>query len=185
MPVSSQIPPHDLQLVLDFVNTLDLETQEDTLSFPEQLSSWLAERGLLATGPPCIGEAEHRAAIELREALRQAMRAHTHGEEAPAAATAVLNRVADAGRLSVAFGAGGAASVVPRDPGYPGVLAHLLVPVADAAADGSWERAKACVDDECEAAFYDRSRNRSGRWCDMSICGNRSKVRAYRSKRDG
>jgi predicted RNA-binding Zn ribbon-like protein len=95
----------------------------------------------------------------------------------------VLERVAEAGRLSVAFDAGGAVTVVPRHPGYPGALAQLLVPVAGAAADGSWERAKACDDDECEVAFYDRSRNRSGRWCDMSICGNRSKVRAYRSKR--
>jgi predicted RNA-binding Zn ribbon-like protein len=183
MAVSSQSPPHDLQLVLDFVNTLDLETQADALSFPEQLSQWLGERGLLSPGAPPVGDAEHRTAVELREALRQTMRAHTHGGPEPAAAAAVLERVAEAGRLSVGFDTGGRVRLVARDPGYPGALAQLLIPVADAAADGSWDRAKACADDECEAAFYDRSRNRSGRWCDMSICGNRTKVRAYRSKR--
>jgi predicted RNA-binding Zn ribbon-like protein len=182
MAVSSQNPPHDLQLVLDFVNTIDLETQEDAVSFPEQLSQWLGERGLLAADAPPIGEGEHRAAIQLREALRQVMRAHTHGEPEPAAAAAVLERVAEAGQLSVGFDSGGGVKLMARDPGYPGALARLLIPVADAAADGSWDRAKACADDECEAAFYDRSRNRSGRWCDMSICGNRTKVRAYRSK---
>ena len=183
MPVSSEIPPHGLQLVVDFVNTVDLETQEDALSVPEQLAAWLGERGLLGSPAPDIRDAEHGQAIELREALRQAMRAHTRGEPEPPAASTVLERIAECGQLSVAFAAGGGVELVPRHPGYAGVLARLLVPVADASGDGSWERAKACADDECEAAFYDRSRNRSGRWCDMSICGNRTKVRAYRSKR--
>ena len=29
------------------------------------------------------------------------------------------------------------------------------------------------------AAFFDRSKNRSATWCSMSICGNRTKNRAY------
>jgi predicted RNA-binding Zn ribbon-like protein len=180
MTVSS--PPHDLQLVVDFVNTVDLETHEEELSFPEQLQAWLDERGLLGAAAPPIGEAELGQAIELREALRQVMRAHNRGEPEPAAAGAVLERVAEAGQLSVRFTEGGGMEVVARDPGYAGVLARLLAPVADAASDGSWQRVKACAEEACEAAFYDRSRNRSGRWCDMAICGNRTKVRAYRSK---
>lgn len=167
--------------MLDFVNTIDLETQVDELTFPEQLGHWLTERGLLAADAPVIGEDQHHSAIELREALRETLRAHTRGERSPAA-LAVLERVAEAGRLSIAFGTGAGATIVARDAGFAGALARLLVPVAEAAADGSWERVKACDDDACLAAFYDRSRNRSGRWCDMAICGNRSKVRAYRSK---
>ena len=41
---------------------------------------------------------------------------------------------------------------------------------------------KACPADDCRWAFYDRSRNRSGTWCDMSDCGNRAKARAYRKR---
>jgi predicted RNA-binding Zn ribbon-like protein len=42
---------------------------------------------------------------------------------------------------------------------------------------------KACR--QCEYAFYDRSKNRSATWCAMSICGNRTKNRAYyRRRRD-
>ena len=48
-------------------------------------------------------------------------------------------------------------------------------------ADGTWRRLKACREDTCQWAFYDRSKNRSGTWCSMAVCGNRAKARAYRS----
>jgi predicted RNA-binding Zn ribbon-like protein len=45
---------------------------------------------------------------------------------------------------------------------------------------------KACaLHDSCEWAFYDWSKNRSGTWCDMAVCGNRAKARAYRERRRG
>ena len=31
-------------------------------------------------------------------------------------------------------------------------------------------------------AFYDRSKNRSGRWCSMDSCGNVEKARAFRER---
>jgi predicted RNA-binding Zn ribbon-like protein len=49
--------------------------------------------------------------------------------------------------------------------------------------DGTWVRLKACLDPDCGWAFYDRSRNRSGHWCEMAVCGSRHKVRAYRARR--
>ena len=58
----------------------------------------------------------------------------------------------------------------------------VVVPVAEAVRDRSWQRVKACRADDCRWAFYDRSRNRSGVWCDMAVCGNRAKVRAYRRR---
>jgi predicted RNA-binding Zn ribbon-like protein len=61
-------------------------------------------------------------------------------------------------------------------------LAELLATVTTAAADGSWQRLKACADDGCRWAFYDTSRNRSGRWCSMAVCGNQQKARAYRER---
>jgi predicted RNA-binding Zn ribbon-like protein len=53
--------------------------------------------------------------------------------------------------------------------------------VHDAQLTGDWLRLKACR--QCQYAFYDRSRNRSAAWCSMSICGNRSKNRAYYYRR--
>ncbi len=49
--------------------------------------------------------------------------------------------------------------------------------------DGSWQRLKACRNDACRWVFYDASKNRSGTWCTMSICGDKLKARAYRRRR--
>ena len=46
---------------------------------------------------------------------------------------------------------------------------------------GTWPRLKGCA--QCEWVFFDRSKNRSGTWCSMTICGNRTKNRAYRRRR--
>ena len=48
--------------------------------------------------------------------------------------------------------------------------------------DGSWERLKVCADHGCRWAFYDRSKNRQGHWCDMAVCGNRLKNRELRAR---
>ena len=47
-------PLHGVELVIDFVNTLDLEEGTDALSSTGALASWLVERGLLDTSarPP-------------------------------------------------------------------------------------------------------------------------------------
>jgi predicted RNA-binding Zn ribbon-like protein len=42
---------------------------------------------------------------------------------------------------------------------------------------------KACAADDCRYAFYDHTRNRSGRWCDVSGCGANARMRAYRQRR--
>ncbi len=47
--------------------------------------------------------------------------------------------------------------------------------------DGTWSRLKACS--ECRWAFYDRSRNSTGNWCSMAVCGGRVKQRAHYARR--
>ena len=76
----------------------------------------------------------------------------------------------------------GDAVVEPRAGGVDGALGRLLVTIADAQREGTWPRLKACAADDCRYAFYDRSRNRSAVWCDMKVCGNRQKVRSFRSR---
>jgi predicted RNA-binding Zn ribbon-like protein len=41
---------------------------------------------------------------------------------------------------------------------------------------------RVCPNPDCRWMFYDHSKNRSGRWCQMAECGNRAKVRAYRER---
>ena len=66
--------------------------------------------------------------------------------------------------------------------GVAGALATLVGIVAEAAG-GTWLRLKSCPGEACGWIFYDRSRSGSGRWCDMTVCGNRTKTRAYRARR--
>ena len=58
---------------------------------------------------------------------------------------------------------------------------RLLGILHEAQVTGEWTRMKACR--QCEYAFFDRSKNRSATWCAMSICGNRTKNRAYYRRR--
>ena len=61
----------------------------------------------------------------------------------------------------------------------------ILATVYDAMRDESFSRLKVCRNEGCRWAFYDTSRNRSGAWCSMAICGNRQKGRVYRRRHAG
>ena len=43
-------------------------------------------------------------------------------------------------------------------------------------------RVRACAAQDCGWWFLDDTKNRSRRWCDMTLCGNREKLRRFRSK---
>jgi predicted RNA-binding Zn ribbon-like protein len=63
-------------------------------------------------------------------------------------------------------------------------VAGLLTAIDRAERDQTWERLKVCARDTCRWAFYDASRNRSGRWCSMAGCGNHIKMkRAYAARK--
>jgi len=64
-------------------------------------------------------------------------------------------------------------------------IGELLISVTASMAAGTWPRLKVCANEECQRAFFDASRNRSGRWCSMAVCGNRMKGRSYRQRHAG
>lgn len=69
----------------------------------------------------------------------------------------------------------------------PSRLDHPLGPIAWSTADlltsPEAHRLSLCAADDCGWLFIDSSRNHSRRWCDMADCGNRAKVRRFRSRR--
>jgi predicted RNA-binding Zn ribbon-like protein len=113
------------------------------------------------------------AARELREAIRTLLRANNGVAVDVAGASQVLARAARAADLRVGFAAG---TLVFES------TERILASVAEAMADGSWSRLKACRSDTCQFAFIDTARNRSRQWCDMAVCGNREKARRFRSR---
>jgi len=173
--------PGTLLLVQDFVNTRDMEEGTDELARPDSLRGWLAGRGLLPVDA-AVGTADVARAAALREALRTLLFAH-HGEPADAGAIGAVNRAANEARLAPRFADAGGYRLEPGAPGVGGALGWIVTAVSEAMDAGTWERLKACRNDACQWAFYDSSRNHSGSWCRMAVCGNRMKVRAYRRRR--
>jgi len=180
-PGSRQPAPGALALVQRFVNTLDIEGHREELGDPEGLRAWLAANGLLE-GDQRLGLADLQRAVEVREALRALLLANAGMDLDPGAVEA-LNRSARNARLVVCFDATGRSSLEPDSAGIERALARLLTIVHGAMGDGTWVRLKACRNDVCRWAFYDHSKNRSGRWCTMDDCGNALKARAYRRRR--
>ena len=180
---SKAAAPGPLGTVEAFVNTLDLESQRDELINAEALRTWLAGRGLLALDDS-VGEGDLHRAQDVREALRALLRAN-NGDTLDRDATVVLDEAAKASGLTVRFGDDGHTRLEPMSHGVDAALGRLLAIVTASMAEGTWTRLKACRDEGCWWAFYDHSKNHSGEWCSMAVCGNRNKTREYRRRRQG
>ena len=172
--------PEPLRLVQQFINSAEPDEDLDEMTTPAELHTWLSDRGM-ADKHFEVSDADLRRALDVREGLRAVLFTHNDGEGDPDA-VARLERAAGAAALRASFPLEGDPGLVPARDGVNGALAGLLAIVAAASADGSWRRLKACADPECRWAFYDHSRNRSGRWCSMATCGNQHKARNFRER---
>jgi predicted RNA-binding Zn ribbon-like protein len=177
-----QEAPGELEHVRAFVNTIDLEEHTEELTGPDELAAWLAEHELAPAGLVATN-ADVEYAIGLREALRAVLLAHNADGFVPADVASALDRAAARSELRLRFDKTGSGTLEPEADGVDGALGRLLAIIHRSAADGTWTRLKACRDDTCEWAFYDHTKNRSGAWCNMAVCGNRAKARAYRERR--
>jgi predicted RNA-binding Zn ribbon-like protein len=172
--------PGALSLIQRFVNSVDLETGEDELTSAEALRDWLAARGLMDAGDRGTA-ADLRRAVDVREGLR-ALLLQNAGLPLDAERVERLDAAVARAGLRMRFQAGAEPALEPAAGGVDGALGRLMAIVAAAVEDGTWARLKACHRDPCFWAFYDRSKNRSGRWCKMEACGNIEKARAFRER---
>ena len=173
--------PGSVGLLQDFLNTADVESESDLVATPAALSAWLTAKGLLSR-KRTLGAAEHARVLELRELLRDALEATTHRASARDA-YAGLDELAGAVPLRIRFG--DEARLEPARPSEAPGVGPILATVYDALGDEAIGRLKVCRNEGCRWAFYDTSRNRSGVWCSMAICGNREKGRVFRRRQAG
>lgn len=180
MPSGESKPaPMPLLLVQSFVNTLDVEAGTDLLAEPDPALRWFAAAGLLTERVDLTPD-DLRLAREVRENIRALLAGTPAGELQP------LSWLAERSTPRLRLDAAGAVHVdAPPGAGLDGVWLRLLLIIRAAQADHTWQRLKACANHGCEWAFYDRSRSGRGRWCDMAVCGNRSKNRALRRRKAG
>jgi predicted RNA-binding Zn ribbon-like protein len=148
-----------IEQLVDFLNTYDPGSDEEELANDTDARDWFAAHGLATTGLRAADA--RRVRTELRDAA-----------ERRTPVTAALAGVPL--RAAVEDGALTLASDHPLGP--------LVATAVRLAFEGRWDRLKLCDADTCRYAFFDGSRNRSGRWCSMAECGNRAKSRAFRER---
>ncbi len=168
-----------------FVNSVNVEFGPDEFATTAGMRRWL-ERNELVRGPVEPDELDRRDAIALREALRALLRENNGGPADPRARRTVQHIARNCPMVVHFAEEKGEPALGPAQPDVRGALGTVLAELMGAVHDGSWQRLKACQEHRCEWVFYDRSRNRASRWCSMSVCGARAKMRVYREgKRAG
>lgn len=178
--------PEPLALVQDFVNTRNCLHGTDLLHTAEEATAVLTQRGLLEDSER-LEEPDRQSLVAFREGLRLLLLAHNGVADPHAASGAnatTLDELAGPVPLRVSFRPYGRPTIEPdAEGGRDRVLGRLLAVIVTSEAEGDWRRLKACRNERCLWAFYDASKNRSGRWCDMDVCGVRHKMRAYRERK--
>jgi predicted RNA-binding Zn ribbon-like protein len=150
----------DSDLVVDFLNTLDVEDATDVLDSDRTWWGWLQEHGLAT--PTVQPRRQRTRAREVRDELRLV----AQGEQAGVQEFPLTLTLRDG---QPRLGGGDA-------------LEEVLGAVARLAVLGDLVRVKICPADDCAWAFYDTSRNGSRQWCSMAVCGNRAKARTHRAR---
>jgi predicted RNA-binding Zn ribbon-like protein len=177
----SKPAPPPLRLVQSLVNTVELPDGADRLVEAADARPWLVDNGLLAPRAD-LTEADLEHVRAVREALRTMLVHNAGGPPPNKTALAVLRTVADGGSARADLGDDGAVRLAADGDSLRERLVDLLLIIRDAQRDGTWALLKACANDECQWAFYDKSRNHGGTWCDMATCGNMLKNRAFRAR---
>jgi predicted RNA-binding Zn ribbon-like protein len=185
---------------LDFVNTASWPpgaVRNERLADYAALVEWSVRAGVIDPGrgaamgagglarPDEAARVLHRAR-ELRAAIHEVFAAHAAGAPAPHAALDRLNQdLAEALRHARINARGGAFDWAWE--GAPDALDRMLWPVVRSAADlltsDQLRRVRVCAGENCGWLFLDTSKNRTRRWCSMSDCGNRAKLRRFRARR--
>lgn len=171
----------EAELLVDFVNTRDIESGGDEIGDQASLRAWISAHAG-EEGGGAIDASEHRRILALRESLRALLRANSGCATKPAELLP-LSEAAERSRYRASLSPDGRLALGPAGAGPAAFEARLLLAVERVQALGGWPRLKACLADECQWAFFDTSRNRSRTWCSMDECGNKVKTRRYRSRK--
>jgi predicted RNA-binding Zn ribbon-like protein len=141
-------------LLVAFLNTLDVEEGTDVLDDPAAFGAWCEDHDVLP--------GDRLESRSVRDALRSFLDGGTPSLPS-------LELETSCGERGVALRARTAAEAA--------VASSVVLSI-----QGSMGRVKLCAAEDCRWAFYDRSKNGSRTWCSMGVCGNRQKARTYRAK---
>jgi predicted RNA-binding Zn ribbon-like protein len=188
----------DLNRALAFVNTLSArptETPSESLVSYDALVAWARGEKLIAPAVakrlsaqarrhPQQAAAALTRAVGLREALYGVVSALDGKRPPPPAALDTIARdVAAAhatGRLVLHEGHLHWVSGTGED--LDRVLLEVARAIGRLVTSSRLAKVRLCAAADCGWLFLDDTKNRSRRWCDMKLCGNREKLRRFRAR---
>ena len=187
------------RLCLDLANTVSDRSSDrpvDHLRTYGDLIAWARQAGTVAPGVAraLLAEAAARleaarhalaTALDAREMLYRLFAAIAAGKRPRPEDLAVLNDHVPAAFARARVAAANRTFILKADAAADD-LASLLAPVIQSAVElltsADVTRLRACAADTCEWLFLDTTKNRTRRWCDMNVCGNRAKIRRFRAR---
>jgi predicted RNA-binding Zn ribbon-like protein len=169
-------------LFVDFVNTLHWYEGApiELIGTDADLAAWLAEHHLPADDVDSRLPEVHR----LREHARAVTEALASRRPLPDADLAALHGALSAPPGSLALMDDHLAFATSAADGVLFAF-QIALSVALFLRSPRRQRLKLCANPGCGFAFVDTSTNATRRWCYMQYCGNRVKVRAFRSRQKG
>lgn len=180
--------PGGLAFVQDLLNTISagkprepdlLEDVEDAQTWLDQaLANWSGEAHRPAPVVAITAE-ELQGLRDFRHDLRQHLQA---------VGTDALPQSHPVGSLTAAptalrLDADGRIRAEARGTGWRQVTSLAMIEAYEAQCTDSLRRLKSCRNTRCAVVFFDRSRNNSGVWHDVRICGNAVNLRNHRARK--
>jgi predicted RNA-binding Zn ribbon-like protein len=144
---------------------------------------WLA--ALVVREEP-LGVGLLRRALELRDVIYAIGRDVAAGEQPSAGQVdglARIHAVCVARARLVPHGAGFVWAWDPKEAPVEAVLGPVALSALTLLTQGELSRVKQCQGDHCGWLFFDTTKNKSRRWCEMEVCGNRAKQRRHQGRR--
>ncbi len=172
-------------LCLDFCNTFDhTQTPPKHDFLPDRASAldWGKSAAILAAGTQDSLNPDGGTLARLREArlaIHRVISSLVRSRLPEAADLALFNaRLQDvSARLELAPSGQGFAMLCREADPLSKIECEVMRSAAALLLSGETGRVRQC--EGCGWLFYDKSRNRSRRWCTMGICGNQAKARRH------
>jgi CGNR zinc finger len=174
------VAPGGTALVQDFLNTKAIGDQPDLLADPalaqiwvtNAVQAWSETRGADVHRQPTLAESDVAKLQALRASI--AGLATDDGDASPGI-----------GAVSATFvrSKAGEVRLEPAGTGWRWLASALWGEIVLSQQCGTWGRLKQCRNPDCRSTFYDRSKNNSGVWHNVKVCGNAANLRASRARR--
>jgi hypothetical protein len=173
------VAPGGVALVQDFLNTRAIEDHPDLLADPKLAQSWVpnAVQAWSTTRgddmrPPTLTPADLTKLRALRATIADLITRDESGSPGIGSVPA-----------SFALSDNGDVRLEPAGNGWRWLASALWGEILLSQQTGTWRRLKQCHNPDCRSTFYDRSKNNSGVWHDVKVCGNAANLRASRARR--